>query len=97
MLAVAMAVMPTMAFMGVRISWDILDKNSLLARLACSASFWAASAARRASSTSRSWARVSWKYLKNTSSRAARITAALSMASPAHCRVKLLITLSMEP
>ena len=30
MLAVAMAVMPTMAFMGVRMSWDMLERNSLL-------------------------------------------------------------------
>ena len=37
-LAAAMAVMPTMAFMGVRMSWLMLERNSLLARLARSAS-----------------------------------------------------------
>ena len=38
MWVVASAVNPTMAFMGVRISWDILDRNVLLAlfaRFAC--------------------------------------------------------------
>ena len=35
--AAAMVVMPIMAFKGVRISWLIRDKNSLLAVLACSA------------------------------------------------------------
>ncbi len=48
-LAVAIAVMPTMAFMGVRMSWLMLDKNSLFALLACSAARWAFSASRRAS------------------------------------------------
>ena len=38
MLAVAMAVMPTMAFIGVRISWLMLERKSLLALLAFSAS-----------------------------------------------------------
>ena len=35
--AAAMVVIPMMAFNGVRISWLILDKNSLFAMLACSA------------------------------------------------------------
>ena len=43
-LAVAIAVMPTMAFIGVRISWLIFDKNSLLALFAFSASCLARSA-----------------------------------------------------
>ena len=51
MWAVAMAVMPTIAFMGVRISWLILAKNSLLALLDSSA-VW------RAFSSSCSWERV---------------------------------------
>lgn len=33
----AMAVIPTMPFMGVRISWDMLERKRLLARLAPSA------------------------------------------------------------
>ncbi len=36
-----MEVIPIMAFMGVRISWLIRDKNSPLARLACSAASFA--------------------------------------------------------
>ena len=43
MFAVAMAVMPTIAFIGVRMSWLMLERNSLLAWLASSASFWARS------------------------------------------------------
>ena len=39
-----------MAFMGVRISWLMLDRKSCLAVLACSASFRACSAAFRACS-----------------------------------------------
>ena len=33
----AMAAMPMMAFMGVRMSWDMAERKLLLARLACSA------------------------------------------------------------
>lgn len=42
MWAVAIAVMPTIAFMGVRISWLIFAKNSLFALLDSTA-FWRAS------------------------------------------------------
>ena len=35
--APAIAVRPTMAFIGVRISWDILERNSVFARFAFSA------------------------------------------------------------
>ena len=63
-LAAAMAVMPTMAFMGVRMSWLILERNSLLARLARSASRWAFS-------TAASWRRDMRRYRKNTTSVAA--------------------------
>lgn len=59
-----MAVMPTMAFMGVRMSWLMLERNSLLARLARSASLWAFS-------TAASWRRDMRRYRKNTTSVAA--------------------------
>ncbi len=40
MFVVAIAVIPMIAFIGVRISWDMLDKNSLLAWLAfCASTF----------------------------------------------------------
>ena len=61
-----------MAFMGVRISWLMLDRNSCFAALACSASFRACSAAFRAASisalmrvSSDTWFRNSFKYRKN--------------------------------
>ena len=56
-----MEVMPRMAFMGVRMSWDILDKNRLFAWLASSASRRAASSAAftRASSSCSSEERLS--------------------------------------
>ena len=40
-----MEVIPTMAFMGVRMSWDILERKLLLALLAASAAFRASSSA----------------------------------------------------
>ena len=51
----ASSVMPRMPFMGVRISWLMLARNSLLARLAASAASWAA---RRSV--------MSWPEAKNT-------------------------------
>ena len=64
--------MPTMAFMGVRISWLMLDRNSCFARLACSASLRASSADLRAASispftrfSSDTCPRNSFKYRKN--------------------------------
>ena len=65
-LAVAMAVMPTMAFMGVRMSWDMLERNSLLARLACTAS-------RRAWSSSAICWRIIRKTRRKISARASRM------------------------
>ena len=47
--------MPRMAFIGVRISWLTLARNSLLARLAASA----ASLARRSASSVRFWSSMS--------------------------------------
>ena len=54
MLSRAMAVMPMMPFMGVRISCDMRDRNSVLARLAC----WASANARSARSFSSANRRV---------------------------------------
>ena len=51
--------MPRMAFMGVRISWLTLARNSSLARLAASA----ASFACRSSSSSRLRSEMSWMIL----------------------------------
>ena len=51
------SVMPRMAFMGVRISWLTLARNSSLARLAASA----ASLAWRSSSSSRLRSEMSWR------------------------------------
>ena len=50
------SVMPRMAFMGVRISWLTLARNSSLARLAASA----ASLACRSSASSRLRSEMSW-------------------------------------
>ena len=63
--AVARAVNPIMAFIGVRISCDILFRNTVLALLACSA---AASASRRASSCfcSRRFSSVASRVATNT-------------------------------
>ena len=41
MVVSASSVMPMMPFIGVRISWLMLARNSLLARLACSAASFA--------------------------------------------------------
>ena len=68
MLAVAIAVMPTMAFIGVRISWLMLERNSLLALLA-----WTAS--RLAWSSSIICCLVIWKYLAKISTSAASTSA----------------------
>ena len=54
------SVMPMMAFIGVRISWLMVARNVLLARVACSAASLAArtsaSAARARALSSRAWA-----------------------------------------
>ena len=53
--SMASSVMPRMAFIGVRISWLTLARNSLLARLAASA----ASLARRSASSACFWSSMS--------------------------------------
>ena len=68
MWAVAMAVMPTIAFMGVRISWLIFARNSLLA-------LFASSAACRAFSNSWTWERVMEKYRRKIKVRMIKIEA----------------------
>ena len=84
-LAVAMAVMPTMAFMGVRMSWLMLDKNSLFALLALSASRWARTSARIC-------CLVIWKYFTNTAS-STTITRAQAPSSTAVQRVVVPVTI----
>ena len=87
--AVAMAVIPTMAFIGVRISWLMFERNSLLAfvarsafcrarsasLLASTARVRAFSAASLASSIAASCLRFILRYRKNTTPKAANITA----------------------
>ncbi len=53
-----MAVMPMMPFSGVRISWDMRERNSLFALLASRAWESACSARSRSSASSRSFLRV---------------------------------------
>ena len=58
MFCAAMALMPMMPFMGVRISWLMRLKNSLFARFAASARLRAASASVFARSKARSLLRM---------------------------------------
>ena len=90
MLAVAMAVMPTMAFMGVRMSWDMLERNSLLALLAFSAS-------RRAVSRSAICWRIMRKNMRNTAPRATSRAAHTLKIITLHCRLRRLMALSRVP
>ena len=54
-----------MAFMGVRMSWLMLERNSCLAALACSASFRAASISTFIRRSSATWFLYTFKYWKN--------------------------------
>ena len=110
-LAVAIAVMPTMAFMGVRISWLILERNSLLALVACSALLWAFSAsllastarvrafsaASLASSVSASCLRLILRYRRNTTPKAMNITIQQTMAASSSVSPKWSIMLFTTP
>ncbi len=76
-LAVAIAVIPTIAFMGVRISWLMLERNSLFALVALTASSLAFS-------SSSIWRLVALKYTIKIPISVARITPQLKSSIPIH-------------
>ena len=88
--AVAMAVMPTIAFIGVRISWLILARNSLLALLASSAAW-------RAFPSSCSCWRVRKKYRRKISVRKSRMEPQASKVMKVRCALRSLILSSNMP
>ena len=82
------SVMPMMAFMGVRISWLMLARKALLARLAASAASlaWANSALARSSSAVRCRTRSSNSSRARRSSSSACLRWVTSWTSPVNIR-----------